>query len=127
MRAAGAPADGDTNNDGVKNGVAWALGAANPTANATRLLPVIDNSSDLTYVLFTFNRSDAANGDAKTAIAVEFGNNLTGWTAAVENGDDVIINVTPGNHKDSVVVKLKRTTLAQGGKIFARLKVLVTP
>ncbi|OYV03801.1 MAG: hypothetical protein CFE26_20250, partial [Verrucomicrobiales bacterium VVV1] len=35
----GAAADADSNGDGIQNGVAWALGALNPTANAPGLLP----------------------------------------------------------------------------------------
>ncbi len=38
--------DADSNNDGVDNGMAWLLGAANPSANAFPLLPTIDNISD---------------------------------------------------------------------------------
>ena len=36
----------DDNNDGVQNGVAWALDAADPDANAIGLLPDLDNTSD---------------------------------------------------------------------------------
>ena len=122
----GAAADIDTNGDGVDNGVAWALGAADPNANAIGLLPTLDNTSDATYVIFKFNRSDAANGDPKTNIAVEYGNDLVGWTTAVDN-DDVDIIVTPGTPTDEVQVKLKRSTLGAPGRIFARLNVVVTP
>ena len=123
----GASADIDTNGDGVKNGVAWALGAANPNANAIGLLPALNNTTDPTYVLFTFNRSDAANDDPNTAITVEYGNDLVGWTTAVDDNDNVEIEVTPGTPTDAVVVKLKRSTLGATGRIFARLKVVVTP
>lgn len=123
----GAAADIDTNGDGVKNGVAWALGAANPNANAISLLPALNNTTDPTYVLFTFNRSDAANDDPNTAITVEYGNNLVGWTTALDDNDNVEIEVTPGTPSDAVVVKLKRSTLGATGKLFARLKVVVTP
>jgi GTP-sensing pleiotropic transcriptional regulator CodY len=107
--------------------VAWALGAADPNANAISLLPALNNTTDPTYVLFTFNRSDAANDDPNTAITVEYGNNLVGWTTAVDDNDNVEIEVTPGTPTDAVVVKLKRSSLGATGKIFARLKVVVTP
>jgi hypothetical protein len=123
----GLAADIDSNGDGVENGVAWALGAANPNANAIGLLPAIDNTTDPTYVRFTFNRSDAANDDPNTAISVEYGNDLVGWTTAVDDNDNVEIEVTPGTPTDAVVVKLKRSTLGASGTIFARLKVVVTP
>ena len=122
----GAPADGDANNDGVDNGVAWALGAANTTENAIGLLPTL-NHSDPTYLIYTFERSDLASADPNTAITVEYGSNLTGWTTAVDDNDNVEIETTDGSPKDTVVVKLKRSTLGASGKLFVRLNVVVTP
>jgi hypothetical protein len=123
----GLAADIDSNGDGVDNGVAWALGAANPNANAIGLLPALDNTTDPAYLRFTFNRSDAANDDPNTAITVQYGSDLVGWTTAVDDNDNVEIEVTPGTPTDAVVVKLKRSTLGVAGRIFARLKVVVTP
>lgn len=123
----GAPADGDANGDGVINGVAWALGAANPNVNALSLLPTIDTTSDPDYAIFSFNRSDAANDDPATTITVEYSAKLEGWVPAVHDGDTVIIEVTPGGPTDEVRVKLKRSSLADEGTIFARLKVVVAP
>ena len=123
----GAAADVDINGDGVENGIAWALGAANPNVNAIGLLPALDNSTDPAYVIFTFNRSDAAQTDAKTSIKVEYGNDLDGWTTAVDDNNNVEIEATDGSPTDSVVVKLKRTTIGAAGRIFVRLKVAVSP
>ncbi len=123
----GASSEVDTNGDGVSNGVAWVLGAADPNANAIGLLPTLDNTSDPTYVRFVFNRSDAAAADPNTAISVEYGTTLAGWTTAVDDNDNVEIEVTNGSPNDTVVVKLKRSTLAPTGRIFARLKSIVTP
>lgn len=123
----GASADGDENGDGVKNAVAYALNAADVNANAIGLLPTLNNTSDPTYFIFTYNRSDDAEADSTTAISVQYGNNLDGWTTAVDDNDNVEIEVTPGSPTDMVVVKLKRSTLGIGGKLFARLNVVVTP
>jgi autotransporter-associated beta strand protein len=123
----GAAANVDTNGDGVDNGVAWALGAADPSANAIGLLPTLDNTSDPTYVIFTFNRSDDAQADPSTTITAEYGNDLVGWTTAVDDNDNVEIEVTDSSPKDTVVVKLKRATLGSSGKLFARLNVVITP
>jgi hypothetical protein len=123
----GLAANEDTDSDGIPNAVAWALGAAGPNENAIARLPTLDNTSDPAYVLFTFHRSDAAEADANTTISVEYGNDLLGWTSAVHDGDGVIIEITDGSPADTVVVKLKRSTLGAGGTIFARLKVAVTP
>ena len=95
--------------------------------NAIGLLPTLDNTSDPTYVIFSFNRSDDAQADTKTAISVEYGTDLETWTTAVDDNDNVEIEVTDASPKDTVVVKLKRSTLGAPGKIFARLKVVVTP
>lgn len=123
----GPGADVDTNGDGVDNGVAWALGAADPNVNAIGLLPTLDNTSDPTYLIFEFDRSDTAFADPNTAITVEYGSTLAGWTTAVDDDDNVDIIVIPGTPSDTVQVKLKRSSLAAAGKLFARLKVLVTP
>ena len=122
----GAPPNGDANHDSVQNGVAWALGAASPNENAIGRLPTIDNTSDPDFVLFRFNRSDAANDDPKTTITVEYATNLAAWTPVGADTDDVKTEVTPGSPTDTVVVKLRRSTLAPDGKLFARLKVMVT-
>jgi hypothetical protein len=121
----GAPAEEDSNHDGVPNAIAWALGAATPQADATGLLPAFDPGGDPDYVTFAFERGDSAREDPGTILAVEYGNDLSGWTAAVHDGDNVIITETPGGPTDSVEVKLRRSTLGAGGRIFIRLRVSV--
>jgi len=64
-------------------------------------------------------RSGAANAAANTTIAVEYGSNLDGWTAAVHDGTDIITE-TPGSPTATLEVKLRRT-LAASGKLFFRL------
>jgi autotransporter-associated beta strand protein len=127
--ASGGAFNADANNDGVPNGVAWVLGAANPSANANGLLPIFDNTTDPTYFIFTYRRSDAAYTDANTTIAVQYGSDLSVWTNAVHDGTNIIITPTndgAGAGVDSVQVKIKRT-LAVGSKIFVRLNVVLTP
>lgn len=53
---------------------------------------------------------------------VGFGHFETG-----HDGDNVIISVTEGSPTDAVEMKLKRSSLGAGGRIFVRLKVGVTP
>ncbi len=125
----GAAFDADANNDGVANGVAWVLGAANPFASAMALLPSFDNTTDADYFIYTYRRRDAAHTDARTTIAVEYGSDLSGWTTAVHDGVNIIITPTDdgaGAGIDSVQVKIKRT-FAVGGKLFGRLKVIISP
>jgi autotransporter-associated beta strand protein len=120
--------DADANNDGVDNGMAWVLGAANASANALPLLPTMDNTSDPDFFIFTYRRDDDANTNPNTAIKVEYGSILSGWTAAVASAN-VIITPTDDFYApgiDRVQVKIRRT-LAVGGKLFARLNVVNTP
>ena len=124
-----APSAADTNSDGIANGLAWVLGAANPTANATALLPTFDCVSDPNYFIYTYSRSDKANTDPNTTIAVQYGSDLSGWTTAMHDGINIIITATndgAGAGIDSVQVKFKRT-LAVGGKLFGRLNVTISP
>lgn len=121
----------DTNNDGVNNGLAWLLGAPDKNTSAIGLLPTLDNTSDPDYFIFTYRRKDDASTDPNTTITAEYSTTLGSWTTAVDNADiDIIVtdnhySVTPG--VDRVEVKLKRSTLAPGGKLFARLKSVHTP
>jgi hypothetical protein len=124
----------DTNEDGLDNGLAWALGAPNVNADATDLLPTYDYTTDPNYIICTFRRSDEANDDSDTTIVVEYGTTLSsgGWTTAVHDNNNVIITVTDNHYSvtpgiDRVVVKLKRSTLGSGGKLFARLRVEQVP
>jgi hypothetical protein len=117
--------DADANNDGVDNGMAWVLGAANKEANAyspTSLLPTLNNT-DSTYFIFNYNRLKSC---PDTTIKVQYCSDLATWLDAVA-GADIIINTGTGTGTiDSVEVKIKRT-LAVGDKLFARLNVVKTP
>lgn len=120
----GVAADIDSNGDSVQNAVAYTLGAANVSENAIGLLPTL--GGDATYIIFNYNRSDDANDDGTTAISVEYGSDLSGWTTAMDAVNGVIITETPGSPTDAVEVKIPRA-LEGDGKLFARLKVAVTP
>ena len=119
----GADFQADANGDGVSNGVAWALGAANPSSDAIGLLPTFD-ATDPAYFIYTYRRSDAAA--ANSTIAVQYGSNLGSWANAADDAVNIIIteiNDFYGVGIDKVEVKFKRS-LAPGGKLFARLNVV---
>jgi autotransporter-associated beta strand protein len=124
----GAGFEDDANDDGIANGIAWVLGAADPSANATALLPAIDSSSDPDFFVFNYRRHDTAAADSRTTIRTQYGSDLAGWTDATA-GPDVLITTSDDYHGpaiDKVEVKIRRT-LATGGKLFTRLHVVTTP
>jgi len=120
----------DTNGDGITNGMAWVLGAADPDADARGLLPEIDNE-DPEFFIFTYSRSDEAAAAQGITIEVEYDNDLIApWTTAVDDGTNILIEetdnfygVNPG--VDRVDVKIRRSFA--GARLFARLKVAAAP
>ena len=108
----------------MPNAVAYALGAADVDENAIGLLPTLDNSGP-SNIVFTFDRSDAAEADTSTTITVEYGSDLSGWTTAVngENGVSIDESGASVGGLTPVIVTIPKS----GGKLFARLKVVVAP
>ena len=120
----GLPFNGDASGDGIANGIAWVLGAADPSADALELMPTIDNASDPDFLIFTFRRLQDAEADSEVTIAAETSTNLADWTTATA-GPNVEINVTTNGAApgiDLVDVKIHRS-LANDGRIFVRLNV----
>ena len=122
----------DSDGDGLATGVEWVLGG-DPTlaSDSAGKAPVLDNTSDPNYFIYTYRRTDAANADPKTSITVEYGSDLGGWTPATPDGTNIIVTPSDNFHGNSpgvekVEVKIKRT-LATNGKLFTRLKVVITP
>jgi hypothetical protein len=121
----------DLDGGGLSTGIEWVLGG-DPVdgGDDPDLLPTLDVVSDPNFYIFTYRRSDTANNDPTTTVAVLYGSDLGTWTTAVHDGVNVIITVTdnffgtdPGI--DRVVVKLKRT-LAVAGRFFVRLGVTLS-
>jgi len=110
----------DDNGDGVDNGLAWFLGAANTTDNALGQLPAATTPSG--YLQLDFTRE---NPYSPAKLYVEYGSDLAGWTvlelpaSSATIGGDIEVTVTAGP-PDAVTVKIP-TTHASGGKLFARL------
>jgi hypothetical protein len=117
----------DFDGGSLQTGIEWVVGG-DPTdgSDDDGLVPVIDNTSDPDFFTFTYRRADKANTDTNTSIAVEYGNNLNGWTTAVAGADIVITSTNDAAAVGIDLVKVKiRHTLAQGGKLFVRLYVEV--
>ena len=117
--------DGDENNDGVENGLAWLLGAASPNDNATGLLPtatqnggnltlnfdMLPTSARGTAQLFIEHSSDLGIGDAWTSVLVP---DATG-------GADPVTFAVSGTDPLDVVITIS-SSQAAGGKLFSRLR-----
>jgi hypothetical protein len=117
----------DANGDGVKNGLAWILGATDPSASALNKLPTA--STPTGYLQLDFTR---ANPYSPAKLYVEYSSNLTGWTKVeipalgtgthTIGGDISVVVTSPGSPvPDTIQVKIPTSTHASGGKLFARL------
>jgi hypothetical protein len=120
----------DFDGGGLKTGIEWIVGG-DPTIGGddSGNKPTLDNS-DPNYFKFVFKRRDAANADASTKIAVEYGSNLTGWRNTTAHGviDGVLIDdsLDLGGGFHQVTVSIPKT-LAVAGKLFAKLGVSGLP
>lgn len=120
--------DGDANNDGISNGMAWFLGAANPSADARALLPTA--SEDNGGLVFQFRCLNAASRGNAAAFLQHSGDLAdNGWipTALPEvsgtvNG--VHFEVTPDGDFNQITATIPANQ-AVAGKLFARLRLLL--
>ena len=116
----------DSNGDGVSNGLAWLLGAADKDVNATALLPTVTESNG--DLIMTFNMLNAASRGTAT-LKLQHSNDLGGadpWTAVtvpeVSGGpvSGVTFTVTAGSPLNTVVATISASEAA-AGKVFGRL------
>lgn len=127
----GVPFDGDANSDGVKNGLAWLLGAANPTVNALDLLPDATQSGGNLTMEFDC-KAGADRGTALLSLqhSSDLGLNDMWATVAVPGiiGNSTVDNVTfVVTDPDPVggplhVVATIQNSQAAAGRIFGRLR-----
>ena len=125
----GATFNADANGDGVSNGLAWILGAADTTANARSLLPTVSSSG--TNMVYTFKRIQASI-NANTALTIELGTTLSAWPTIYTVGTDTagstsgvtIVKDSPSAGTDTVTLTVARGADA---KKFVRLKAVLTP
>jgi autotransporter-associated beta strand protein len=120
----GAAFDADANGDGVKNGLAFLLGASGPIVSALDKLPVPTQSEGALVLTFQM-LDDTANGNA--TLAIEYSNSLAegSWTAvevpySSSTVGDIEFNVTgTGLLNVTATIPLSK---APGGKLFGRIK-----
>jgi len=117
----GAGSGVDSDGDGVRNGIEFVIGGNPNGGNSNALLPTVN--VDGSYLNFVFRRTD----DSITYNPfVEYGNSLTGWTAAANGVNGILINVVNdgfGVGIDRVTVRIPRALAAPGSQLFARLRV----
>ncbi len=118
----------DHDNGSLPTGIEWVVGG-NPNLGSDDAgkAPTFSNSGPDHFV-FTYRRRDAANTDANTTIAVQYGTGLTGWSTAVHGINGVSINdsLVPEAGFRTVNVSIPKALAGPAGKLFARLSVTVT-
>ncbi len=122
---------GDANNDGVNNGLAWLLGAANPNVNAFDKLPNATGVGGNLTMTFKMLPASARGG---SQLFLEHSKDLgvsDPWTDVLipdQNGGitPVTFSVTrteSGNEDDPMNIEVTvSSTESLGGKLFGRLK-----
>ena len=123
----GAAFDADANGDGLSNGLAFLLGAADVRVNARSLLPNVSSSRG--NLVMTFGMLNAANRGG-AILSVQHSRDLgvsDPWaTVPVPDAsggptNGVTFNVSQGNPLNTVTLIISSTEAAGGGKLFGRL------
>jgi hypothetical protein len=123
--------DVDSNGDGVRNGLAFLLGAAHKNVSALSLLPTATHSGG--NLILTFNMLNSANRGS-ASLRVQQSNDLgisdawaesavvpdVGGLSPAVNG--VTFNVTLGSPTNTVVATVAASEALPGTKLFGRLK-----
>jgi Domain of unknown function (DUF2341)/Concanavalin A-like lectin/glucanases superfamily/Carbohydrate esterase, sialic acid-specific acetylesterase len=107
----------DPDRDGMTNLMEFTLGSM-PMVPSPAMLPQLVKSGESWN--FEYSRNDASLAPATTQI-IEYGSDLTGWTAAtVPFNTSGIFTITDGSPADAVKVAIP----AGGNSMFVRLKVI---
>jgi hypothetical protein len=121
----------DANGDGVKDGLAWLLGADNPAQNAASRLPtILENGGTLTLSFRCMNAARRAGATLHLEHSAALG--LSGpWSSILvpdASGDSGGINfvVTPDGDFNQVSATVPAGE-ADAGRLFARLRAQAAP
>lgn len=117
--------DADTNGDGISNGMAWLLGAASPTDNASALLPVVSHSSG-NFILYFRALNAASRGAA--VVSIQHSNDLgiaDPWFTVIvpentTNVSGISFVVTPSGNMNQVTATIPASE-SSAGKLFGRV------
>jgi hypothetical protein len=123
----GAAFDGDANNDGVDDGMAWLLGAADPSENAAGKLPAATrNGSHLRLTFRCLKSTKRGGAQLKVQSSADLGaaDPWTSHEAAVPDADGTVNGVVFDTTDDGDYIQVIADIPAPGSaKLFARLKV----
>ena len=126
---------GDSNGDGVADGMSWLLGAETPSENAKGLLPQMAENGGTMDLNFKMRNVDS-RGTA--VLSVEYSRDLGITDPWTENTivipdvsstvDGVAFTITPidSNH-NQVEVSIPTSAAGGTGKLFARIKGVLSP
>jgi autotransporter-associated beta strand protein len=119
----------DFDGGGLATGIEWVVGGDPTLASDDAGKAPTFNNSDPNNFVFTYRRRDAAQADPNTAIAVQYSLNLNGWATATHGVDGVTIDdsAIPEAGFRTVAVSIPKALATPGGKLFARLNVVITP
>ncbi len=120
---AGAAFTADPDGDGIPNGLEWILGG-NPQATNPGILPLV--SVNATYVVLTFNRSDAT--EVTSTLYTQWSSDLITWNdvpvgaTSITTPQGVIVSVTENAAApDAISVSFPRS-LSPSGHLFVRVR-----
>jgi hypothetical protein len=126
----GAAFDGDANNDGVDDGMAWLLGAADPAENARGRLPAATRIGASLRLTFRCLKSTERGGEVlkvQTSSDLGLAAPWTNHEAAVPDEDTTVNGVVFDITDDGDHIHVIADIPASGAKLFARLSAVVAP
>ena len=128
--SAGAAFDADPNGDGVKTGMAWILGAANPSENALTKLPATTRNGGNLRITFRCLKSSKRGGaQLKVQSSSDLGAS-DAWTsheASVPDADSTVNGVIFDTTDDGDYINVIADIPAVGSKLFGRLVAVPAP
>ena len=126
----GAHFGGDANSDGVDNGMAWLLGAADPSENALNKLPAATHNGTnlrLTFRCLKSTKRDGAVLKVQTSSDLGLADPWPSHEAAVPDEDGTVNGVVFDTTDDGDYIRIIADIPAPGSGLFARLNAVFTP
>ncbi len=118
---------GDSNNDGIPDGMAWLLGAQSPNENAQSLTPPANQSNGNLVAHFKVLN---ATKRGSAVLQLEYSGNLGTWTSVTvpdSSGSVGIVEfaITPNGDFNEVSATIPASAANGTGKVFLRLRGLL--